>query len=80
MSRIYCSVNNCHYWHSGNVCKASEILISLDSWAEQATDAIDATNHMEVPGASAGSCMETCCKTFVPQDSDQIGVDGVTRI
>lgn len=78
MSKIYCSIDNCHYWDKGNMCNASEILVSADSWAAQAKDSIDAPKHGEVPQMHANSCMETCCKTFVNK-SDQINVDGVTR-
>jgi hypothetical protein len=76
---VYCSVDNCHYWSQGNVCKASQILVATDSWAEQASEAIDASSHMEVPTASADTCMETCCKTFVPEGSASVEVDGTTR-
>ncbi|MGE5606541.1 MAG: DUF1540 domain-containing protein, partial [Bacteroidota bacterium] len=40
MSKIYCSIDNCHYWDKGNMCHASEILVSADSWAAQAQDNI----------------------------------------
>lgn len=79
MSKIYCSIDNCHYWDKGNMCNASEILVSADSWAARAEDSIDAPKHTEVPQMHVNSCMETCCKTFVKKKSDQINVDGVTR-
>lgn len=79
MANIYCSVNNCHYWSQGNTCKASEIMVTADSWAEQADESMDASAHMDVPTASASTCMETCCKTFVHNNSAQINADGVTR-
>lgn len=79
MSKIYCSIDNCHYWDQGNHCNASEILISADSWAAQAPDNIDAPQHATVPQMHAESCMETCCKTFVHKNSDQLNADGVTR-
>ena len=79
MSNIYCSIDNCHYWDQGNVCKASEILVASDTWASQAPDNIDAPQHASVPTANADSCMETCCKTFVHKNSPKINADGVTK-
>lgn len=79
VSRIYCGIDNCHYWDQGNVCKASEILVAADSWAAQAPDNIDAPQHTQVPKIHADSCMATCCKTFVPNNDENISVDGVTK-
>lgn len=79
MSKIYCSIDNCHYWDQGNYCNASEILVTADSWANQAPDGMDAPKHAQVPQMHANSCMETCCKTFMHKGSDKINVDGVTR-
>lgn len=79
MSKIYCSIDNCHYWDQGNNCNASEILVTADTWANQAPDNIDAPKHMSVPQMHANDCMETCCKTFVKKNSAKINVDGVTR-
>lgn len=79
MSKIYCSINNCHYWSQGNACDASEILVASDHWARQAPEKIDAPQHMQVPQMTADNCMETCCKTFVPKGSNQTEVDGVIR-
>jgi len=76
---VYCSIDNCHYWSQGNVCKASKILVAADDWAEQVSDVIDAEHHMQVPTMSASDCTETCCKTFVPAGSDAINVDNVTK-
>lgn len=80
MSNIYCSIDSCHYWDQGNKCHANEILVSADSWAAQAPDNVDATQHASVPQMHVESCMETCCKTFVHKNNNQINVDGVTRV
>ncbi|HHZ19850.1 MAG TPA: DUF1540 domain-containing protein [Firmicutes bacterium] len=80
MSRIYCSIDNCHYWDQGNVCKASEILVAADDWAAKTMDYVDAPQHKNVPQMQASSCMETCCKTFVPNNSPHIKADGVTKM
>lgn len=79
MANVYCSIDNCHYWSQGNTCKASEIMIAADSWAEQADASMDASQHMDVPTASAETCMDTCCKTFVAKNSSETDVDGVTH-
>lgn len=79
MPHVYCSVDNCHYWGQGNVCQASEILVTADAWAEQAGETMDASQHMEVPTTSAQTCMDTCCKTFVQKGSDAVELDNVTK-
>ncbi|HOP74331.1 MAG TPA: DUF1540 domain-containing protein [Bacillota bacterium] len=79
MPKIYCNIHNCHYWSEGNQCDASEIMVTADAFASQAPDHMDASDHIEFPQMQANQCMETCCKTFVPANSDQIRVDGVTR-
>ncbi|HHT37412.1 MAG TPA: DUF1540 domain-containing protein [Firmicutes bacterium] len=79
MPHVYCSVDNCHYWAQGNVCHASEILVTADAWAAEAPDTMDASQHMEVPTASAQTCMDTCCKTFVAKGSDAVEVDNITK-
>jgi hypothetical protein len=30
--------------------------------------------------ASAGSCMSTCCKSYVSKDSNQINADGIKKM
>ncbi len=70
MSKIYCSIDNCHYWDQGNYCNASAIMVTSDSYANQAPEAMDAPKHAEFPQMHADSCMETCCKTFVHKDSE----------
>lgn len=79
MAHIHCSVENCHYWSQGNTCKASEIMVTADAWAEPAAESMDASQHMDIPTSMANTCMDTCCKTFVSKDSSQTDVDGVTR-
>jgi hypothetical protein len=77
---IHCSVNNCHYWEQGNKCQANEIVVTSDSFGTSMPDRIDATQASTINATPAGSCMETCCKTFVEQGSKNINVDGVTKI
>jgi hypothetical protein len=77
---IHCSVDNCHYWSSGNKCAASEIMVTSDSLAHRTADAVDAPEASTIDSTPAGSCMETCCKTFVTKGSDQRNVDGVKRM
>lgn len=76
---IHCSVNNCHYWYQGNTCHANEIMVTSDSVAEQLPDKIDAPKANQIQATPVGTCMESCCKTFVPKESIKKGVDGVTK-
>lgn len=77
---IYCAVNNCHYWKSGNHCDAEKIVVVSDSFGASAPDAIDAPKAATIQPTPAGTCMETCCKTFVEKGSTQIDIDGVKRM
>lgn len=79
MSRIYCSVNNCHYYSAGNVCIASEILVTHDRVGSEMPDNFDAPQHQQVAATPAQTCMETCCKTFVPKGGQHTNVDGVYK-
>ncbi|NLW55662.1 MAG: DUF1540 domain-containing protein [Firmicutes bacterium] len=79
MAKIHCSINNCHYWEQGNICHASEILVSKDSWAAQTPDQVDALQAAQIPPMQANSCMDTCCKTFVEKGSAEIKADQITR-
>lgn len=80
MPSIYCSVNNCHYWKNGNLCDASEIMVTSDSMGSSAPDNFDAPQHQQFSQTPVDSCMETCCKTFVDKNSNQIKTDGVKRL
>lgn len=81
MPRVMCTIDNCHYWKSGNVCDANQILVTSDSLAENEHDRVDAPAATTLSTTPADSCMETCCKTFVPHDagSHRHHTDGVIR-
>lgn len=76
---IYCSVNSCHYWSSGNRCKANKIMVTADSFADRTPDSFDALQASTAPQTSANHCLETCCKSFVPKGSNQINADGIYK-
>ncbi len=76
---IHCIVSNCHYYGQGNKCLASEIVVVSDDFGAKQPDTMDATQASTFPPSKASTCMETCCKTFVPSDSNQIHADGVTK-
>jgi len=77
---IHCIVNDCHYWQQGNKCEANEILVSTDSFGAGQPDRIDSTMAKQLTPASAGTCMATCCKTYVAKGSGKTNVDGVTKM
>ncbi|MGI6604981.1 MAG: DUF1540 domain-containing protein [Firmicutes bacterium] len=77
--QIMCSVNSCHYWKSGNRCDANMIMVTADSFASQAPDRIDAPTAATMSATPTQSCMETCCKTFVPKGSGREQVDNVIK-
>ncbi|MTI81797.1 MAG: DUF1540 domain-containing protein [Firmicutes bacterium] len=76
---IHCSVNNCHYWSTGNKCVANEIIVVNDAFGSQQPDHIDAGEAKQIEATPAGTCMETCCKTFVQKNSADINADNVYK-
>ncbi|HHX96426.1 MAG TPA: DUF1540 domain-containing protein [Clostridia bacterium] len=76
---IHCLVHDCHYWGQGNKCEAEEILIATDSFGHSQPDSIDCEMAQELTPKSAGTCMATCCKTYVPKGSDKIKSDSVRK-
>ncbi len=79
MSKINCSVNNCHYWGNGNVCHASSIMITSDGMGQELPDDFDAPQSSMAPATPVNHCYDTCCKTFVEKGSGNEDLDGVTR-
>ncbi|WP_066636189.1 DUF1540 domain-containing protein [Desulfolucanica intricata] len=76
---IHCIVNNCHYWSQGNKCVANEILIASDQFGNQYADRVDATMVKQLSPTPVNSCMESCCKSFVPKGSGEINQDGIKK-
>ena len=74
---IHCSVSNCHYWALGNMCHANEILVTSDSLSDTLPDRIDAPAAAQIQQTPVNTCMDSCCKTFVPKGSGKVNVDGV---
>lgn len=77
---IHCIVQDCHYWKQGNMCTANEILVATDQFGDKQPDRIDAVMAKQLTPETAGSCMATCCKTYVPKNSAKVTADNVTRI
>lgn len=77
---IHCLVNDCHYWNQGNICKANEIIVTTDQFGDTQPDRIDAKMAAQLTPATAGSCMATCCKTYVPKGSRAATADGIKRM
>lgn len=77
---IHCIVNNCEYWKQGNMCAANEILVATDKFGASQPDKVDATMAKQLTPQNAGTCMETCCKTYVPKGSNKHTVDGVNKL
>ncbi|HEY3363739.1 MAG TPA: DUF1540 domain-containing protein [Symbiobacteriaceae bacterium] len=60
---IYCSVNSCYYYGSGDKCKAEKIMV-------QNNPNTLGNANMEVGsiGGEAGHSNQTLCNTFIPQN------------
>ncbi|SHK24087.1 DUF1540 domain-containing protein [Desulforamulus aeronauticus] len=76
---ICCSISNCHYWSKGNQCKATEILITSDTMAQNLSDMIDAPYATQIKETPAGKADESCCKTFVLKTDYNQNLDGVLK-
>ncbi|MGQ9498578.1 MAG: DUF1540 domain-containing protein [Desulfotomaculales bacterium] len=77
----HCLVNDCHYWDRGNVCKAGEIIVTSNEFGNTQPDRIDAKMAKELtPTPVGGSCMATCCKTYVPKGSEMVDKDSIQRM
>lgn len=76
---IYCTVDNCHYWGQGNHCTAKEILVTADAVGASQPDSFDAPQAANAAATPCGSCMETCCKTFVEKGSGDYQMDNVLK-
>jgi hypothetical protein len=76
---IRCSVDNCHYWDRGNLCKAREIMVTSDAMGHRMPDSFDAPKADSAVSTPVNSCMETCCKTFVHKGSGKEHHDSVIR-
>jgi hypothetical protein len=79
VAKIHCSVANCHYWKNGNICDASEIMVTSDSLGSTMPDSFDAPQASTAGETPVNSCMETCCKTFVHTNSTTKNADGIYK-
>lgn len=77
---IHCIVNDCHYWKQGNLCVANEILVTTDQFGANQPDKIDASMAKQLTPQTAGTCMQTCCKSYVSKGSNKISQDGVKKM
>ncbi|NLS44731.1 MAG: DUF1540 domain-containing protein [Firmicutes bacterium] len=78
--RIRCSVSSCHYWQHGNICGASQIMVTADSIGASKPDSFDAPQASVAPSTPASKCEETCCKTFTMKDSGKTHMDNVHKM
>lgn len=77
---IHCIVNDCHYWAQGNKCVANEILVATDAFGAQQPEQVDASMAKQLSPAQAGSCMATCCKSYIPKGSGNVRADNITKM
>lgn len=77
---IHCIVSDCNYWEQGNKCVANEILVATDQFGATNPEEIDAHKANQLKPESAGDCMTTCCKSFIPKDSPYKTQDGIKKM
>jgi hypothetical protein len=70
MTNVRCSVNTCHYWGQGDVCRASDITVKNNMATDMDDDFEEGPAGMEIGilGSSAKTSGQTCCETFKPRD------------
>ena len=77
--QVSCSIKNCHYWSQGNICNADQIMVTSNEMANSLTDRIDAPYAAQIGATPVAKSVESCCKTFVPNNSFKALEDGVVR-
>lgn len=77
--KVHCSISNCHYWGTGNVCRADQILITSHDMANNLADKVDAPLAAGVTGTPVSQCTDACCKTFVLNTDNAQDTDGVLK-
>ncbi len=60
MPDVNCTVDNCKYWTSGNLCEAQQIVIQNDADGGFAPNA----KLKDLAATPADSNDDTCCQTF----------------
>jgi uncharacterized protein involved in tolerance to divalent cations len=76
---IKCSISNCHYWAQGNVCQATEILITSDTMAKNLANIVDAPYANQITETPVSKSQESCCKTFVMKSDYNQNFDSVFK-
>jgi len=77
--KIHCTINNCRYWSNGNVCNASEILVTSDTMSKNLPASVDAPYAFQITETPVSKSFESCCKTFVLKTDYTQNLDGITR-
>jgi hypothetical protein len=62
------------------MCVANEILVATDQFGASQPDNVDCSMAKQLTPQSAETCMETCCKSYVPKNSNKISQDGVKKM
>lgn len=60
MPDVNCTVNNCKYWTSSNLCTAQQIVVQNDAQGGFSSNA----NLSSLAATPANSNDDTCCQTF----------------
>lgn len=70
---IYCTVNSCYYYGSGDNCKAEKIMVRNNPGTMG-----NANMEIGTLGGQAKESNQTLCETFIPKD--QGPKNGIRRI
>ncbi|MCK9221522.1 MAG: DUF1540 domain-containing protein [Limnochordia bacterium] len=77
--RIRCSVDNCHYWTQGNICRASQIIVTSDAIVDSGVDIYESPASSITVSTPADTSIETCCQTFIAKGAPHARQDRVTH-
>jgi hypothetical protein len=68
VAKIKCTVNSCRYWDTDNICRAEEIMVTINEASGGA--GAGRTEFGQLGAAKeVGTSHETQCKTFQPRRS-----------
>lgn len=72
---IYCTVNSCYYYGSGDLCKAAKIMVKNNPATLQ-----NANMEVGTLGGEARQSNQTLCETFIPKDKGpKPGIERIDR-
>ena len=75
--QVGCIVSDCYYYGKGNKCKANNILVTTNNFAEYNQKAdLGFETASELSPQEAGSSIKTSCLTYKPANAVDVPIGG----